>query len=163
MTEEQSAMIAALFKENGKRLSQLAYRHTGNIELAEDLVQETMLIACMKAETLLNHENQKGWLARTIWNLATREMSKAYHTELPLELDYIDGSASIDLPMEFYIPPGLSDSYREMILMRIDREMTYAEIAEAKGITEDAARQQVSRAIRKCRELATDADNATSV
>lgn len=163
MTKEQNELITKLFEENGKRLSQLAYRHTGSAELAEDLLQETMLVACMKAEALLHHENQRGWLTKTIWNLATREMKKAYHSELSLELDYLSGETQIDLPMEFYFPPGLSDSYREIILMRLEREMTYAEIAEERGISEDAARQQVSRAIRKCRELMQESEEEAPV
>lgn len=153
MTKEQDDLIVRLVEEHGEKLMQAALRYTGNMNLAEDLVQETMLTACCKITTLIEHENLKGWLYKTLWNLATREMNKAYHSEVPLNMDYIEGSSGIELPMEYFLPKGLDDKEREIILMRIDREMCYAEIAEAKGMKESACRQQLSRAVRKCRDL----------
>lgn len=153
MTQEENNMIVKLMEEYGNKLMQLASRYTGDIDLAEDLVQETMLIACYKVTTLKNHKNQKGWLYKTLWNLMTREMSKAYHREVALDVDYIEGNSGIDLPMEYFLPRGLEHKEREIILMRIDRDMSYAEIAEMKGLTQDACRQQLSRAVRRCREL----------
>lgn len=158
MTSKHNDFITRLMEEHGKRLIQLAYRYTGSLELAEDLVQETMLIACCKVETLMEHDNIKGWLRKTIWNLATREMSKAYHGEMTLEPDITEGSAGIDLPMELYLPKDLTDKEREVILLRIDRGLSYMEIAERRGMTESACRQQLSRAVRKCRELMEKAE-----
>lgn len=163
MTKGENEFIARLAEENSERLTQMAFRYTGNIDLAEDLVQETLLTACCKIATISEHENLKGWLRKTLWNLATREMSKAYHREVPLDVDYIEGSSGVDLPVEFYLPKGLGDKEREIILMRIDKEMSYAEIAEAKGMKESACRQQLSRAIRKCRELMKKEENETPV
>lgn len=156
MTKEQNELIARLFSKNGKRLSQLVYRYTGSTELAEDLIQETMLIACMKIDVLAEHENQEGWLAKTLWNLSKREMSKAYHSEVPLELEYIRGNYKMDLSMDLFLPSELNDKEKEIILMRIDQGMSYTEIAAKKGLSEDACRQQLSRAIRKCRALMED-------
>lgn len=153
MRKDHSDFITSLMEEHGKRLMQLAYRYTGSLELAEDLVQETMLTACCKVEALMEHENIKGWLRKTVWNLATREMSKACHGEVPLEPDLTEGSTGIDLPMECYLPKGLTDKEREVILLRIDKGLSYGEMAEWKGMTESACRQQLSRAVRRCREL----------
>lgn len=167
MTKEQNELISKLFHENGKWLAQLAYRYTQSSELAEDLLQETMLIACTRIDILAEHENQIGWLVKTLWNLAKREMKKFYHTEVPLELDYIRDcsreNTEIELPMKFYLPPELNEKEKEIILMRIDQGMSYLEIAEMKGVSEDACRQQLSRAIRKCRTLMKEAEDVLTV
>lgn len=165
MTKEQNEFITKLVDEHGERLAQMAYRYTGDAHLAEDIVQETMLTACCKVDILTSHENVKGWLRKTLWNLATREMSKAYHGEISMEPDLVEGSSGIDLPMDLYLPKGLNDKEREIILLRIDKGLSYAELAEVKGMTESACRQQLSRAIRKCRELMlkSEEENATPV
>ncbi len=153
MTGEQKQFIAELVEEYGKGLTKMARLYTKNADLAEDLVQETLLIACCRVDVLAVHENKEGWLHKTLWNLATREMSKAYHGEVPLSLDFAEGSPGLELPMELYLPRELKDKEREIILMRIDEGMSYAQIAAAKGITESACRQQLSRVVRKCRKL----------
>lgn len=163
MTKEQNDLITHLVEKYGDRLFQLAYRRTGSVDMAQDLVQETMLTACCKVQTVAAHENQIGWLTKTLWNLAKREMDKAHHTELPLELDFIKGTTEMDLSMESYLPEGLDDKERDIILMRIDRELSYAQIAEILGVSEDACRQKLSRAVRKCRALMEKDGNAAPV
>lgn len=158
MTKEQNDFIAGLVKKNGARLAQMAFRYTGDIHLAEDIVQETMLTACCKVDALVSHENVKGWLRKTLWLLSTREMSKAYHGEAFMELDSVVGSSGIDLPMDLYLPKELNDKEREIILLRIDKGLSYEQIADMKGITGSACRQQLSRAIRKCRKLMLNAE-----
>lgn len=162
MTKEQNKLIEKLFRENGARMVQWAYRIIGDRELAEDIMQESLLIACCKIEELFSHPNQMGWLYKTVWNLSMRERQKAYHTEVPLDLNFAEQSEP-DLSMEYYLPKELGSADREIILMRIDQGLSYAEIAEIRGISEPACRQQLSRAIRKCRALIDKAENASFV
>lgn len=153
MTKEQNDLITRLVREYGDRLFWMANRYTANADIAEDMIQETMLTACCKIEVLATHENQLGWLMKTLSNLAKREMSKAHYQDLPLELDFIKEIAEMELPMEFYLPEGLDEKERTIILLRIGREMSYGEIADIMGISEDACRQKLSRTVRKCRGL----------
>lgn len=153
MTREQNELITKWVEEYGEQLTRMAYRLIGDAESAKDLVQETMLTACCKIAVFSAHTNQKGWLQKTLWNLALRERSKAYRREVSLEAEHIEGLSGIALPMAHYLPSGLNEKEREIILMRLDRQMSYAEIAEIKGLSEQACRQQLSRAIRKCKEL----------
>lgn len=57
------------------------------------------------------------------------------------------------IPMYLYLPTGLSEQDKELVLLRIDKKLSFDEIAEYYGITNDACRQRLSRAIRKCRSL----------
>lgn len=110
MDNRQREMIHILMNQHSKPMVQAAYRRIGDWHLAEDLVQETFLTACWKANQICSHSNP---------------------------------TAST----------GLSEQDKELILLRIDKKLSFDEIAEYYGITNDACRQRLSRAIRKCRSL----------
>lgn len=146
--------IKTLMEEHATSMVWLAFRRTDNSQLSEDLVQETFLTACCKPDQIYNHPNPAGWLYKVLNRLTMRELDKAYRTaEVPLLEEDPSGQTEIELPMEHYLPSGLSDGERELILMRVDRGLSFAELAEYYGITEAACRQRVSRVIRKCRSL----------
>lgn len=159
MTREQSEFLDKLYFDHSDKMARLTYRRIGDHELAKELVQETFLTASCKIEKLLTHNNPAGWLYVTLLNLTMREMGKSYHTEVPLNKVQLVGVEGIDLPMSECLPAGLKESDRELLLMRIDEEMSFAEIANIRGITEVACRQQVSRAMRRCKKLKLEENN----
>ena len=119
-------------------------------------MQETFLTACCKADQVCSHANAAGWLYTTLNNLTLRERRRMYHqSELPLDEGIID-CKEIELPLECYLPNGLREEEKEAILLRIEKGNSFGEIAEHFGITEDACRQRLSRALRKCRSLMED-------
>lgn len=124
----------------------------GDWHLAEDLVQETFLTACWKANQICSHTNPTAWLYKTLNNLIMRELHRSYHKEVALD-EWNEARESMDIPMHLYLPTGLSEQDKELILLRIDKKLSFDEIAEYYGITNDACRQRLSRAIRKCRLL----------
>lgn len=67
--------------------------------------------------------------------------------------EWNEARESMNLPMYLYLPTGLSEQDKELILLRIDKKLSFDKIAEYYGITNDACRQRLSRAIRKCRSL----------
>lgn len=153
MDSKQLEIIRTLMKAHAKSMVQLTYRRIGDWHLAEDLVQETFLTACCKAEQVCNHTNAVGWLYTTLNNLTLRERKRMYHqAELPLD-ESITDCMEIELPLECYLPNGLRKEEKDMILLRIEKGHSFAEIAECFGITEDACRQRLSRVLRKCRSL----------
>lgn len=146
--------IKTLMEKHASTMVQLVYRRTLDQQLSEDLVQETFLTACCKPEKLYSHPKPVAWLYDVLNKLTMRELDKAYHTaELPMVEENLAGAVEMDLPMEFYLPAGLSSREREMILMRVERNLSFSEIAEHHGVSEIACRQRVSRAMRKCRSL----------
>ena len=153
MNKEQSNFISALHNKYAPSMVQLTYRRIGDAELAKDLVQETFLIACCKSNIIFSHNNPAGWLFNTLKNLTMREMQKAYHSEAFLDYDVVDETEKLNLSMDLYIPKGLTDSERELILMRVNEDMSFEEISNIKGISDVACRKQVSRAFQKCKNL----------
>ena len=154
VTEEQNGFLDTLVKEHQKRMAWLTVRRVGDEELASDIVQETLLTTCWKIDEVYHHENPAGWLHKTLDYLTKREMRRAHHkAEMPLLEEIPVRNNTTDLPMENYLPRGLTEHERTLLLWRIKEERTYDEIAEALGITPAACRKQMSRAFEKCRRL----------
>ncbi|MCR5837681.1 MAG: sigma-70 family RNA polymerase sigma factor [Lachnospiraceae bacterium] len=63
-------------REYYSRIYKYALRMTGQKESAEDITQETFLIAYQKGKIFLNHENQLGFLYTTAHNLIMEEYRK---------------------------------------------------------------------------------------
>lgn len=146
--------IRLLMEKHGSPMLQLTYRRTCDWQLSEDLVQETFFTACCKSDQVCNHVKPVAWLYDTLNKLTMRELDRAYRTEEAYELqDEQVGLMDIHLPMEYYLPSGLKDKERELILMRVEGGFSFEAIAEYYGISEVTCRQRVSRAIRKCRKL----------
>lgn len=106
MDNQQMELIRSLMKQHSASMVQLTYRRLGDWHLAEDLVQETFLTACCKANKLSGHVNAVAWLYKTLNNLTLCEKRRIYHKmETGYDGDIVDDS-DIDLPMDCY----LSDS-----------------------------------------------------
>lgn len=154
MTKEQLDFISNLFALHSSTMVRLTYFRMKDEQLAKDLVQETFLTACCKAGVVCDHEKPVAWLYDTLYKLTLREMDKAYHSaEVSLFDSGLQDSDGLHLSLEFSLPAGLDEKDRELIIWRVERSMPFAEIAARKGITEVNCRQQLSRAMRKCKEL----------
>lgn len=155
MDSRQREHIHQLMLQHSETMVRLTYRRVGDWHLAEDLVQETFLTACCKADQICEHIKPVAWLYETLNNLTMRERRRAYHTDVSTE-EIAELQCEMPLPLEFYLPKGLNDDEREVILLRLDKGYSFQELAELYGLTEAACRQRVSRAIRKCRKLIED-------
>ena len=62
MTPEQKEIIGQLMRQYAPLMVQLTFRRTGDPQLAEELVQETFLTACKKADIVCSHEKPLAWL-----------------------------------------------------------------------------------------------------
>lgn len=85
MDNRQREMIHILMNQHSKPMVQAAYRRIGDWHLAEDLVQETFLTACWKANQICSHSNPTAWLYKTLNNLIMRELHRSYHKEVALD------------------------------------------------------------------------------
>lgn len=152
MTKEQHDFINQLAERYGAHMAQMSIRRIGDRDIALDLVQETFLIACCKADTVCTHVKPAAWLYQTLSNL-TKQESEKFKREIHWDdFERISGSEDLDPSMELYIPDSLSDSDRELLLLRFRDELSHREIAQRRGISEPACRKQLSRAVQRCRE-----------
>lgn len=154
MERQQLKFIEELVISHSKRMAEAAYRHTGSRETAEDLVQEVFILACAKIDTVFAHEKPVGWLYTTLNNLTRREMDRAYHTEQSISpTEEAANTREIDLSLETLLPEGLTEDEREILLLRVGRGCSFAEISELLGISAPACRKRYERARAECRRL----------
>lgn len=143
-----------LYETLHDKMLRVAYRMVGNVDTAEDLVQNAFLLALFREDEVMRHPLPEGWLMRVLQNLARNEQKRAkQHPETSLDsLFYVAGetpSSSLDE----VLPKQLSTQEREILIWRFEQNMNYSEIANRLGISEPGCRSRVSRAIKRCREL----------
>ena len=73
MQEPFRGQLKVLYESLYETMIQVAYRVTGSVETAQDLVQETFLLALFQEEKLSRHPMPEGWLIVTLKNLARNE------------------------------------------------------------------------------------------
>lgn len=89
--------------------------------------------------------------------MVKHELNRAYHKQEVLAENVREqtdeAESDLSLHMEAYLPKGLKEEERKLILLRIRDNLSHAEIAELLGMREATVRQNVFRAIHKCRKL----------
>ena len=152
MTPGQKEMIGQLMRQYAPLMVQLTFRRTGDPQLSEELVQETFLTACKKADIVCSHEKPLAWLYQTLQYLTMKETSKACHSR-EQSSEELQDIAIADDPPSFHeiLPRNLTTEEQRILILRFEHRLSHREIAEALGISEAACRKQVSRALQKCR------------
>ncbi len=159
----------ALVERHSRGLFHLAYRLTGNEQDAEDVVQETFMRAYRRLDRFESRAGFGTWLHRIAANCAidlTR--SRRRHVQ-PREVpgqDRRDPAEQLpaDDPSQDAIVFGaevrqrvtaalddLTSSERTAFVLRHFEEKSIEEIRTALGLSENAAKQSVFRAVRKLR------------
>ncbi|HWZ00457.1 MAG TPA: RNA polymerase sigma factor [Edaphobacter sp.] len=139
---------------------QVAFGLLRNRQDAEDAVQEAFL-KLYRGEAWLRMENEKGFLARTVWRVALDHLPKAVEqmsdvAEMQLEASGLSGLASLspeqsavdedERAMLRRLIDGLPEELRQPLVLSSVEEMTSREVAEAMGIPEGTVRTRVMRA-----------------
>lgn len=151
MDAKYSHAIEELYINMYKRLFIYAKCILKNDALAEEAVQETFRIACMKPEAVCNSENPKGWLIITLKNVISNTCRRRATADRIL-LDYI--SAKIDQlsisedQIDFSL---LYQNVADLEEFQLIKEMvlegkSHLEMAQARGISVEACRKRVQRA-----------------
>ena len=152
MTPEQKEIIGQLMRQYAPLMVQLTFRRTGDPQLAEELVQETFLTACKKADIVCAHEKPLAWLYQALQYLTIKEINRACHRREQSSEDLQDLGAADDPPaFHEILPRNLTTEERRILILRFEHRLSHREIAETLGISEAACRKQVSRALQKCR------------
>jgi RNA polymerase sigma-70 factor (ECF subfamily) len=139
---------------------QVAFGLLRNRQDAEDAVQEAFL-KLYRGEAWLRMENEKGFLARTVWRVALDHLPKAAErmvdvSEMQLAADGMSGAANrspeqsaVDEDERALLKrliDGLPEELRQPLVLSSVEEMTSREVAEVMGIPEGTVRTRVMRA-----------------
>jgi RNA polymerase sigma factor (sigma-70 family) len=147
----------------------VAVRQThGDVALAEEVAQETFCIFARKAGKLSPEVLLPSWLCRTAFHVAQKTMrgesrrrireQEAYRMQVPSNGSLSGGSES-DSRWEEISPELdaaidlLPETDRSAVILRYFQRKRMRELAESFGISEEAARMRVSRAVDRLRTL----------
>lgn len=141
-----------------------ALRQTaGDIHTAQDVAQTVFADLARKARSLCRHQFLAGWLytsTRFAAAKANRTERRRYHRELQAQaMHQITTDSSSDLDWAAIRPAldqamhQLKPADRDLILMRYFHNRQLATIAGSYGLSEDAIRKRVDRALDKLRTL----------
>jgi RNA polymerase sigma-70 factor, ECF subfamily len=169
------AAFGELVRRNQTLVLAIVRRYARTPEDARDLAQRTFLKAFQAARRALRRGPRAGipfrrWLVRVAVNLAKNHLrDETRFTRAPL--DAIGATPADDRNSEPLLRAEralrlrrevlrLPQRQREVLTLRIDAELPFAEIAAALGITENAAKVTFHHASRRLRERLAREDRA---
>lgn len=159
--EEQARLAAELFDQYADSIYRYLRDLLRSTEDAEDLLHDTFIAAMKGLPGLRNPEAAGSYLFSTARRLAFRKRTKDRRLivldTVPEESDpsdpetlYIDREKLADLERAL---EGLTFEQREALLLSYKHELSYREIAEITGRSENAVKAVVFRAVRKLKEV----------
>jgi RNA polymerase sigma-70 factor, ECF subfamily len=158
---ERDERFGEMVGRQARFMFQVAFGLLRNRQDAEDAVQEAFL-KLYRGEAWLRMENERGFLARTVWRVAldhlprvTERMSSDV-SEMELAASGGAGTAS-QSPEQSAVDKderallrrlidGLPEELRQPLVLSSVEEMTSRQVAEAMGIPEGTVRTRVMRA-----------------
>jgi RNA polymerase sigma-70 factor, ECF subfamily len=151
---ERDERFEEMVARQARFMFQVAFALLRNRQDAEDAVQEAFL-KLYRGEAWLRMENEKGFLARTVWRVALDHLPKA--VERMADVAEMQLTASGGSPEQSVVDEderavlrrlidGLPEELRRPLVLSSVEEMTSREVAEAMGIPEGTVRTRVMRA-----------------
>ena len=157
----------AIYKKYCKCVYNFLYKLTNDIELSEELTQETFYTAIKKINTLNNKESIRTWLyqiAKNKWKDYLKKNKKANIDldentveNLVANYDIEEDMIAKDNIIEFYKKIHMLDiDTREIIYLKIIRNFTFKDISQILGKNEEWARKKFYRGKLKLKESLKD-------
>lgn len=157
----------AIYKKYCKCVYNFLYKLTNDIELSEELTQETFYTAIKKINTLNKKESIRTWLyqiAKNKWKdylkknkTANIDLDEITVENLVANYDIEEDMIAKDNIIEFYKKIHMLDiDTREIIYLKIIRNFTFKEISQILGKNEEWARTKFYRGKLKLKESLKD-------
>jgi RNA polymerase sigma factor (sigma-70 family) len=163
-TSRSEAAFAELVRLHLDWVYSVALRHVGDPHLAEDVAQSVFVLLARKARDLGLGTLLGGWLFRTTRHVAAHarraEQRRKAREATACIMSQDTTSPDTDGILWEQLTPhldqavaALSEADRSAILLRFYERMTLRKVGERLGVSEDAAKKRVSRAMEKMREF----------
>lgn len=157
MNAEQNKIIEQLYLELFDQMMAYARSSLQSESQAEEAVQETFRIACMKPEELCTSQNPRGWLLNTL-KFTIQNKKRCNDNANRLLTDYI-ASQSREIAVSedkvrlevLYGNIADLDEFKLLQEMAVDGK-SQLEMAQDRGISLDACKKRVQRAKEKLRK-----------
>ena len=156
INEKYLKFIETLYIKNASLLFNYANIILSNASLAEEAVQETFVIACIKQHALENSPNPEGWLMNTLKNVCRNiQKNRNYYLSRILSLnESVLGTTALesDNLWETDVQDFISKE-DFMILKKIILDgYSYKDLAKELGISLEACKKRAQRAKQRFRK-----------
>ena len=119
-------------------------------EAAEDAFQETFLRALRGYPKLTHGDHLRAWAFTIATRVATDVHRRSGPRPTPLDQSAVSDTRPAYAELE-HLADALPRKERAAVILRYGYDLAYADIAEALGSSEDAARQATSAGVRRLR------------
>ena len=158
-TESDNNMfVEQLYIEMFPQLLVYANNALNDYSLAEEAVQDTFKVACVKIEDFISSDNPRGWLTNTLKNVI-RNMRRARHrlNSIMVSIIAIDETAmcatpDLENPDLLYSDFAGSRDYALLKQIAVEK-YSMVEIAEELGISVEACKKRVQRAKKRLKKI----------
>lgn len=153
--------FGVLYDMHVKRIHDFIYFKTYHKETAEDLVSKTFMKAL---ENIKKYNAKIGSFSSWLYRIARNTVIDHYRTSkntVDIE-DIWDLASKQDIKSDIEVKEGLvkvktylaklTPENRDIVILRVWQEMSYAEIAEVLGKSEDSCKMMFSRTIAKLKK-----------
>jgi RNA polymerase sigma-70 factor (ECF subfamily) len=161
--QSTAEQVETVVRQHARFVYQVAYAVLGHPQEAEDAAQETFIRVWKHAKELSGILNERAWLARIAWRVASDSRRKHSKLEIVADEGLLESEASgIDaeegmirsqqVALLQRMIAMLPNDLREILALSTVEEMTSVEIAAALGISESSVRGRLLRARQLLRE-----------
>jgi RNA polymerase sigma-70 factor (ECF subfamily) len=160
--------IVQLIREHHADIYRYAFRLAGRQSDAEDLAQQTFLIAQQKLHQIRDQARARSWLFTILRNCYLKQRRRTAPTNLDLDVDRIadetpPGGATAEWIDREWLQAALeqlSDEHKIVLLMFYFEELSYKEMSERLGVAAGTVMSRLARAKGRLRALLEDGDAA---
>ena len=150
MTSDQRKRIEEFYLEMYDRLFIYARSALDNESLAEEAIQETFRIVCMKPEDLLSSPNPKGWIVNTL-KYTIQNMKRSRDKANVLLTQYLAANSSVAFSEDRISLEVTYENVARSEEFSLIKEMagdgrSHLEMAQSRGISVAACKKRVQRA-----------------
>ena len=144
-----------LYLEHASKMIQVASRVLGNVETAEDVVQNVFIVLLARQEEVKQLEKPAAWLYKTLRNQIGNELQRAKYRQTlsideQLELGITDTYFS---SLSDALPPELTEQERDILCLFYEDRLSHKEIAKRLDKSVFASRARLSRAKARCKKI----------
>lgn len=159
-TGDRDRLMENIYQEMGPELLTFFQRRHGSLETAEDLLQETFAAVMKHPERLLQADSPRAYLFGVARNLSAEMYRRSHPTEgLPAEPQMNDEEPAdprLDVMREGIV--RLTAASRQVLELRLYRELSYEEMAATLGVPVGTIRSRLYHAVQRLREHLKSSD-----
>ena len=150
---DRESLFEEIYQRNKNNLLRSAYRTARNKEDAEDIVEETFLRFLQKWDAGIVEDPDRylfGILSRV--SLIYISMQK-HRNGIPLEyVEEVIAAPPAEEKLEDILPFDIAGTDREILILRLEQNLSYVRIAKMLGISEISCRSRFFRAKTRLRK-----------